>query len=339
MSEKNNCEFFGKSFSSKSNLTAHKNKAKYCISKRKQPVTASYHKCSFCDKCFTSRHVQLSHESKCLKTLNEQMHTEKILLLENTIESKDAVLENYQKQVNYLQEQLAKVALNEQMHTEKILLLENTIKSKDAMLENYQKQVNYLQEQLAYLQEQFATVALAGVSKTAKITNNTTTNTTTNITQVLTPFNFDDDDIMDIVKHTFDEHTFLNAQKGVAKLCYEYIIKAPDGKLRLVCTDPTRERFRYIDTDGTMKEDFKARNFISKIFPPIHLVGREIYEKTIRRCNTLRDKIDRGEDKTDKYLVTVREEAADKAWNEIRLLKSEESNKKLRHELALSTNV
>jgi hypothetical protein len=316
MSEQYNCEFCGKIFSSKSNLTAHKNKAKYCISKRAVPVPPSYHKCSFCGKCFTTRQVHLSHESKCAsKDLSEQIikYEWKILLLENTVKEKENTIKEKE------------IIINEK---------QKTIESKDVFIENLQKQVNYLQEQLA-------TVALVGANKTAKITtNNNTTNTTNNnITQVLIPFNFDDDDIMSIVKHTFDEHAFLNAQKGVANLCYEYIIKAPDGKMRLVCTDPTRERFKYIDTDGTMKEDFKARNFISKIYPPIHIVGREIYEKTIQKCNILKDKIDKGEDKTDKYLVSIREEAADKAWNEIRMLKNEDGNKKLRQELAMSANV
>ena len=155
----------------------------------------------------------------------------------------------------------------------------------------------------------------------------------------MSPFNLDDDDLMAIVKHKFDEKTFLNAQKGVAKLCYEYIIKSEDGKMRLVCTDPTRERFRYMDIDGAIKEDLKARNFIQKIYPPIHLVGQEIYEKTIEKCNTIKDKIAKGEDDTDKYLVQIREEAADKAWTEIRMIKSEDTNKTLRKELSISSNV
>ena len=305
------CEFCDKTFSSKSNLYTHLTKAKYCISKRNSnnanhtPAAVNF-KCSYCEKSFTSRQFSEIHKTKC----NNKIIKEQILL-------------------EKLEEQ--KILFETKLQEQKTLF-ESKLQEKAFTTKEFKEQISYLQEQLA-------SVALIGASKSSSITTNNNSNNTTNITQILTPFNLDDDDLMAIVKHKFDEKTFLNAQKGVAKLCYEYIIKSEEGKMRLVCTDPSRERFRYMDEKGLIKEDLKARNFIEKIYPPIHLVGQELYEKTIEKCNTIKQKIAKGEDHTDKYLIQVREEAADKAWLEIRMIKSEDTNKTLRKELSISSNV
>jgi hypothetical protein len=116
MSDQFICEFCNKSFSSNSNLTAHKNKAKYCISKRAVPATPSYHKCSFCDKCFTTRQVQLCHESKCInKLLNEQK-----LKYEEKLHEKDFTISSLREQIESLQVKITSIAMegyrNKQIH-------------------------------------------------------------------------------------------------------------------------------------------------------------------------------------------------------------------------------
>jgi hypothetical protein len=335
MDTKISCEFCNKNFSSKSNLYTHLTKAKYCISKRNtnNTPTAISFKCSYCEKSFTSRQFLGIHQTKCNnKIIKEQSVFERLEEQKNFFESKlkeqkslfESKLQEKDFTITSLKE---KNSMQEQLK----IIFESKIQEKDSTISAFKEQINYLQEQLA-------SVALIGASKSSSITNNNSNNTT-NITQILTPFNLDDNDILAIVKHKFDEKTFLNAQKGVAKLCYEHIIKSEEGKLRLVCTDPSRERFRYMDEEGLIKEDLKARKFIEKIYPPIHLVGQELYEKTIEKCNTIKQKIAKGEDHTDKYLIQVREEAADKAWLEIRMIKNEDTNKTLRKELSISSNV
>ena len=60
------CEFCSRKFSTKSNLTTHKTKAKYCISKRNDnTITIKNYPCKHCDKIFTSSHVLVAHEQKC----------------------------------------------------------------------------------------------------------------------------------------------------------------------------------------------------------------------------------------------------------------------------------
>jgi hypothetical protein len=315
------CQFCNREFSSKSNLTAHLSKAKYCISKRNNPgeISVIDYKCDFCNKSFTSKHFLLTHSEKCRsKTLHDQN-----TLLVKRLEDQNIVYETK------LQEQKEQKIFYETKLQEQKNLYENKLQERDSVISLFKDQISALQDKLGC-------VALAGVTKP---TNVQTTTTNTNITQILTPFNLNEDDIFSIVQHKLDENSFLNAQKGVAKFCVENILKDEDGKMRMICTDPSRERFKYMDENGVVKEDIQARQFLEKIYPPLHLASEKLYCNIIENCNKSREKIEKGEEKIDPYRVKVREEAADKAWVEIRLIRDEDSNKNFRKELAIRSTV
>ena len=308
------CEFCNKSFSSKSNLTAHKSRAKYCISKRNGNIIIpdiSY-KCSYCEKSFTTKQFLATHKTKC----NNKIVKEQSVVFEQKLEE---------------QKRFFEIKLQEQK-----ILFENTLHEREKLLQEKDSVISIFKEQIAVLQDKLGYVALEGARKPTIQTNS---GNTTNVTQILTPFNLNDDDILAIVQHKLDENSFLNSQKGVAKFCVENILKDEDGKMRMICTDPSRERFKYMDENGVVKEDIKARQFIQKLYPPLHLVSEKLYCNIVENCNKSREKIEKGEEKIDPYRIKVREEAADKAWIEIRLLKNEDSNKTFRKELSIGSNV
>jgi hypothetical protein len=238
--------------------------------------------------------------------------------------------------------------LLQQKLEEQKLLFEIKLQEKEKIMQE-KDNLNYtlktenknLREQIESLQQKLASIALEGVRKTTKITNNTNNNTTTNnnVTQILSPFDLDQKDILCIIENNLDETSFLNSQRGIAKFCVENILKTEDGKMRMICSDPSRERFKYMDDKGVIKEDIQARQFIEKIYPPIHQVGEKLHESIIEKCKTQNIKIAKGEDKTDKYLVKIREEAANNSWMEIRFIKSQASNGTFRKELAILSNV
>lgn len=283
----NKCEFCNKTFSTKSNLTNHQRKAKFCMLKRGENIETEYN-CKYCSKNFSSNQRLLTHQNICA---HKNIFMEKEILLKEIVE-----------------------------------------------LKNY---ISKLESQNNNLQDKLASIAIEGVRKTTKITNNTNNNTTTNnnVTQILSPFDLDQKDILCIIENKLDETSFLNSQRGIAKFCVENILKTEDGKMRMICSDPSRERFKYMDDKGVIKEDIQARQFIEKIYPPIHQVGEKIHESIIEKCKTQNIKIAKGEDKTDKYLVKVREEAANNSWMEIRFIKSQTSNGTFRKELAILSNV
>ena len=113
--------------------------------------------------------------------------------------------------------------------------------------------------------------------------------------------------------------------------------------MRMVCTDPVRERFKYLDENGVLKEDIQARQFIDKIYPPLRIASEKLYHKILDRCNKSKEKITNGgeEEKKDKdlYRVRAKEETAVKAMGEISYIKNVDRNKNFRKELAYKTNV
>lgn len=363
------CKFCNKNFSSKSNLITHITKAKYCILMRSNSTELSQnleslsnkeilqhdsielsssrfskvidHKCKYCSKSFTSKHFLLSHMSKC----NDRVLQEQKTLFESRLQEQKTFFEtnlHVQKSLfeTRLQEQkiLSKNTLHEKekLLQEQKILFENTLHEREKLLQEKDSVISIFKEQIAVLQDKLGYVALEGARKPTIQTNS---GNTTNVTQILTPFNLNDDDILAIVQHKLDENSFLNSQKGVAKFCVENILKDEDGKMRMICTDPSRERFKYMDENGVVKEDIKARQFIQKLYPPLHLVSEKLYCNIVENCNKSREKIEKGEEKIDPYRIKVREEAADKAWIEIRLLKNEDSNKTFRKELSIGSNV
>ena len=199
---------------------------------------------------------------------------------------------------------------------------------------NLKSENQHLREQIESLQDKLTTVALEGVRKPTKITT-----TNNNVTQILSPFDLDQKDILCIIEKKLDENSFLNSQRGIAKFCVDNILKTEDGKMRMICTDPARERFKYMDENGIIKEDIQARQFIEKIYPPIHQVGEKIHENILEKCKTQTMKIEKGEDDTEKYVVKVKEEAAHNSWMDIRFMKSQTSNGTFRKELAILSNV
>ena len=302
-----NCQFCKKKFSSKSNLSNHIKRAKYCIKNRSEIniKTDIDHKCDSCEKTFTTKYMLQTHILNC------------------------QVKKNYD--ITFLQEQTSKYQKDLE-EKNKIITLQN--QEIIFLKQQLEKQSNEIES----FKKQLGSIALEGIRKPTKITNNTT-NTTTNITQILSPFDLDQKDILGILQEKLDENSFLNSQRGIAKFCVDNILKTEDGKMRMICTDPSRERFKYMDKDGVVKEDIQARQFIEKIYPPIHQAGEKLHESIIEKCKTQIMKISRGEDNTEKYLVKVREEAAHNSWVDIRFMKCHTSNGTFRKELALLSNV
>ena len=225
------CEFCFKSFSSKSNLITHKTRAKYCISKRNDNnIIPDSYKCSYCEKSFTTKQFLTTHATKC----RNKIPKEQSILLQQKLEEQKLLFE---------------IKLQEK---------EKIMQEKDNLNYTLKTENKNLREQIESLQQKLASIAIEGVRKTTKITNNTNNNTTTNnnVTQILSPFDLDQKDILCIIENKLDETSFLNSQRGIAKFCVENILKTEDGKMRMICSDPSRERFKYMDDKGVIyKQD------------------------------------------------------------------------------------
>ena len=288
-----NCEFCNKKFSTKSNLSNHIKRAKYCIKNRPETVdlkTDIDYRCTFCNKSFTTKYMVPKHMLTC-KILSEN--------IQNTIVEKD----------------------------KEILLLKQRVKEKNKQLLEKTKENEYLTQQLSSL-------ALEGIKKS------TVTNTSNRITNILSPLDLNDDKIKTIVEDSLDESYFLDSQKGIARFCFDKLIKTDDGKRKLVCSDPVRERYRYLDQEGNVKEDIGARHFIDKISRPIIETSKKVHDNLKDKYTQLKEDIKRGiENDISDYLIEIKEKYAEKCLIDIRDIPYESTNRKFRKELAFKSNV
>ena len=115
----------------------------------------------------------------------------------------------------------------------------------------------------------------------------TTTNNTT-INQIRNCFSdkyFIEDlntaDIKRKCQSVLTEQVLLDGQRGIARMCTEYIINTKDRKKLLIATDPSRNKFRYMDKNGNMKDDIEARTFIEKVSKPIKEVAGIVFDNVL----------------------------------------------------------
>ena len=94
----------------------------------------------------------------------------------------------------------------------------------------------------------------------------TTSNNQTNNLMMLTPLDLNDkESFSKVIKESFDTNYLLEGQKGVAKFAVDKLLKDKDGNLRYVCTDPSRQTYRFKAMDGTIERDIKAKKLTSAI--------------------------------------------------------------------------
>ena len=155
------CQFCNKEFSSKSNLTAHLSKAKYCISKRNNPgeISVINYKCDFCKKSFTSKHFLLTHSEKCrAKTLYDQN-----TLLVKRLEDQNIFFENKLHEQNTL--------LLKRLEDQNILY-ENKLQKQKMLLQEKDNGNLILQKQVEHLQNKIVSIALEGYNYKKKYEEN-----------------------------------------------------------------------------------------------------------------------------------------------------------------------
>lgn len=305
--EKVLCEYCNKKFSNRSNLTNHLKRAKYCIKNRpefKQVDTDINHKCHSCVKTFTTKYMLQSHQLKCQTKKNEEF-----ILLEKKYVNCNIELEQKNKIIT--------------LKDQEIMFLKQQLIEKNQEIESFKQQIG--------------SIALEGVKKSTTTNTITTSNTITNI---LSPLDLNDQKIQDIIENCLNESHFLEAQKGVAKFCFENLIKTEDGKRRMVCSDPVRERYRYIDEKGNIREDIQARQFIEKISKPVIETCKKLHEDLKDKYSQIKKDIKRGIEKgISDYIVDIKEKHAEQCLIDIHDIPFETRNKKFRKELAIRSNV
>ena len=103
------------------------------------------------------------------------------------------------------------------------------------------------------------------VDEIAKQPKNTTNTVINNKILNMLPFDLENSDFSEAIKNGFTENYLADGQKGVAQFAYDNLLKNVEGNLNYVCTDPSRNIFKYKTKEGILEKDINAKKLTSKL--------------------------------------------------------------------------
>lgn len=244
------CEFCNKSFSNISNLRYHKKTNKKC-------------------QLIQNKDIKDEIESSFMNCeFCNKLFTTQILKSHH---------KNCKKKSDFEINELKKL-LNEK--DEEINNLRN---EKDEEISNLRLRITELETQnKIYLQDREL------VQKLALQPKNTTTNNNDN--RINNNFFDDPERIKRMINEKLNEDYVCDGQKGVAQFAYDALLKDEDGNKNYICSDPSRQIFKFKNSEGNVEKDFKAIKLTNM------LIDAGISSKSYEVAQTLWTKEDGGID-------------------------------------------
>jgi len=161
----------------------------------------------------------------------------------------------------------------------------------DKLTEQYEKTITKLELKISQCDTFIQTLARDGATKVTTTNNNTVNNIRNILSPTYTLDKLEPKKIEEKIREHYSEHDFFNGQKGLAGVCVDRIIKTPDGKMMICCSDISRKKFKILDVNGNLKEDIEARLFCQQLKVPIQTVTKEMYDKIAERIDKERERL------------------------------------------------
>lgn len=161
----------------------------------------------------------------------------------------------------------------------------------DILEKQHEKTITKLELKIAQCDAFIQTLAREGSNKVTT-TNNTVNNTIRNqLSSTYTVDNLEPKQLEDTMRQHYTESDFFGGQKRLAGFCVDHVIKTPDNKMMVCCTDMARKKFKILDVQGNLKEDIEARLLCKKLKVPVKMITKEIYDTVIERIEKERDRL------------------------------------------------
>ena len=273
------CSYCTKRLATKYSLAVHIKSSKKCFKIRGEQFKSTF-TCKSCNGVFSSKIVLNRHinvckikknydESEKITLLNKE-HSIKIYELNSVIEEQDIELErvNYElndknKQINQKDEYFKQLSSG---YREQIVALE-------AKIELYDKQ------------ESKSIKSIKSINST-NTTNNTThnNNNVTNVNNIIVSSLDIMDDPIKLSKLIHDHYStdyFIEGQIGVAKFSNDHLINDKKGNKLYICTDTSRNSFKYKDSSGKIIKDPHGTKFA------VNLLDNGLKDMARKHSNTL----------------------------------------------------
>ncbi len=248
------CEYCRNTYSSKSSLNNHQKTTKKCleIQKNLNKITDLVEfSCKYCDKKFTSNQNIKKHEPFCNIKKKDEIEE---LKYKHALEIEELKLLN-KKQVEEIQ-QLRETVAGLQGE------IRGTHKSNECMYEIVKQPKNNITNNH---------VSSGNTTNNSNNSNNSN-NKTLNISTSLDFKNINK--VKEIIDEKYDINHILSGQKGCAQFAAKYLLVDEDGKFAYICTDPSRNSFKFKNENGEIEKDLEAKKLTN------YLVDGGLQEKT-----------------------------------------------------------
>jgi hypothetical protein len=315
------CNFCKQSVKSKYNLKSHIEKNKKCLKSRGIQFTSKFI-CEGCDLTFTNNANLITHKDICKFYIILKIKEE------TTVEINNVKME-YENMIKKIKDEY------ETKHSLETIELKNTIKIHQLKIIDNEKIIKDIQSQNDKLLENLQKLASQAIDRP---TTTTTTNVTNNIKN-----NFSDKYFLETIKaedvkmkcqNYLTEQVFLEGQRGIAQLCTEHVIKTKDKKSLMLCTDVSRKKFKYIDEQGNLKEDYEARIFVQKVSKPIKDASRIVYDSILFDVKSEKETLEEDDYSRKAYLNSKELKTID-CYVQITHFDDPDNNQEFKNELAI----
>jgi len=226
-----------------------------------------------------------------IKTLKNEYD----LTIKNTRDSFESKLDNINQDYKFEIEEHENTIKELQTRLEKSTVDHDnylTLKVRYEELEKqHDKTISKLELKIAQCDAFIQTLAREGSNKVTT-THNTVNNTIRNqLSSTYTVDSLEPKQLEDTMRQHYTERDFFGGQKRLAGFCVDHIIKTPDNKMMVCCTDVSRKKFKILDIQGNLKEDIEARLLCKKLTVPVKMITKEIYDTVIERIEKERDRL------------------------------------------------
>jgi hypothetical protein len=206
--------------------------------------------CEYCKNSFVSKYSLQTHQKRAKYCIAIQKQTNGIINTE-LVECKDCN-KSYSKHNLFRHKNNCKIRFKNlsEIQAEKIIFLENRVHDLESKLNIYKEMAENNRK------------CIEDIARQPHIQNNSQTTNQTNQTNnlnILTPMDMKPKSFSEKIKNHFTKDYMLLGQKGVARFAAEKLLRDENGKLKYICTDPSRQIYRFKTVDGEFQRDVKAK--------------------------------------------------------------------------------
>jgi hypothetical protein len=314
------CNFCKQCVKSKYNLKSHIEKNKKCLKSRGIEFTSKFI-CEGCDLTFTNNANLITHKDICKFYIILKIKEE------TTVEINNVKME-YENMIKKLKDEY------EMKHSLETIELKNKIKIHQLKIIDNEKIIKDIQSQNDKLLENLQKLASQAIDRPTLTTNNVTTNIKNNFSDKYFLETIKAEDVKMKCQNYLTEQVFLEGQRGIAQLCTEHVIKTKDKKSLMLCTDVSRKKFKYIDEQGNLKEDYEARIFVQKVSKPIKDASRIVYDSILFDVKSEKETLE-ADDYSRKAYLNSKELKTIDCYVQITHFDDPDNNQEFKNELAI----